>query len=294
MVRQIKYDLTLRPDSDTFIGQPCDKDGDLLDPVPLPITESQDPTDWTPFHNRIEFEMAEFLYKRCQMSGSNINILMELWAAYSALQDPEISNLSPFSDYKDMYSTIDAIPIGGVPWQSITLSFEGPIPNNPSPPSWMKTGHDIWFRDPCLLFKKMLENPDFQNSFDYAPYRQYDEHEQRRYENFMSGDWAWKRAVSIRSYYFTLQFINVSTTRISSQRMPRCMEHYLCPSSLVATKQQSPSQLGITSIGLSMLRSATSIITSDVHMGTGLFLLVFYLSPKVSISLFRYCDHHET
>jgi hypothetical protein len=131
------------------------------------------------------------------MSGSNIDTLMELWAAYSALQDPNkvsSSNLSPFSDHRNMYRTIDAIPIGGVPWQSITLSYDGPIPENS--PTWMQSGHTIWFRDPRLLFKKMLENPDFHDSFDYAPYRQYDMHGQRRYENFMSGDWAWKRAVS--------------------------------------------------------------------------------------------------
>ena len=38
------------------------------------------------------------------------------------------------------------------------------------PPTWMKAEHTVWFRDPCLLFKMMLENPDFQNSFDYAPF----------------------------------------------------------------------------------------------------------------------------
>lgn len=181
-----------------FIGQPCNEYGELLDPVTPPSTETQDLTDWMPFHNRIEFETAEFLYKRCQMSGCNIDILMELWAAYSALRDPEdVSSLdlSPFSEHSDMYRTIDSIPIGGVPWQSITLSYDGPIPDSENPPSWMKAGHTVWFRDPRLLFKKMLENPDFGDSFDYAPYRQYDIHDQRRYENFMSGDWAWKQAV---------------------------------------------------------------------------------------------------
>ena len=172
-----------------------------MDPISAPITDTRDPTDWTPFHNRIEFELAEFLYKRCQMSGSNIDTLMELWAAYSALRDSDSEDVSsfsllPFSDHKDMYSKIDAIPIGGVPWQSISLSLasDGPIPENP--PSWMTAEHTVWYRDPRLLFKKMLENRDFKTSFDYAPYRQYDTQNQRHYENFMSGDWAWKQAVS--------------------------------------------------------------------------------------------------
>lgn len=199
MVRKILFDLQLNL-TNAIIGQPCDEDGHPLDPSSPPSIKTDDPTDWTPFRNRIEFEMAEFLYKRCQMSGSNIDILMELWAAYSALRDPEdVSplDLSPFSEHKGMYNTIDAIPLGGVPWQSITLSYDGPIPENP--PSWMKAGHTIWFRSPRLLFKKMLENHDFQHSFDYAPYRQYDIRDQRRYENFMSGDWAWKQAVSTHS-----------------------------------------------------------------------------------------------
>ena len=196
---------------DTFIGKPCNEDGDLLNPVSPPITETRDPTDWTPFRNRVEFEMAEFLYKRCQMSGSNIDTLMELWAAFSALRDPEdVSPLdrSPFSTHRDLYSTIDAIQIGGVPWQSITLSYDGPIPE--SPPSWMKAGQTVWFRDPRLLFKKMLENPDFQDSFDYAPYRQYDSNGERRYEHFMSGDWVWKQSVSARSCFTLPQCIKVS------------------------------------------------------------------------------------
>ena len=197
--------------SKSFIGQPCDEGGDALDPTSTPITETRDPTDWTPFHNRVEFEIADFLYRRCQMSGPNINILMELWAAYSALRDPQDMsslNLSPFPEHRDMYSTIDAIPIGGVPWQSVTLSFNGSIPEN-DPPSWMIAGHTIWFRDPRLLFKKMLENPDFQDFFDYAPYRQYDAHHQRRYENFMSGDWAWKQAVSTCSFLLYIQVCNI-------------------------------------------------------------------------------------
>ena len=79
-------------------------------------------------------------------------------------------------------------------WQSIALLFDGPIAEDP--PAWMEGEHTVWFIEPRLLFKKMLENPNFRDFFDYAPYRQYDTHGQRRYENFMSGDWAWKQAVS--------------------------------------------------------------------------------------------------
>jgi hypothetical protein len=43
----------------------------------------------------------------------------------------------------------------------------------------------------------MLQNPDFANSFDYAPYRQYDAKGSHHYLHFMSGDWAWNQAVSM-------------------------------------------------------------------------------------------------
>lgn len=50
--------------------------------------------------------------------------------------------------------------------------------------------YTIWFCDSCLLFKIMLENPDFARSFDYTLYQQYDKKGKCRYEHFMSGTWA--------------------------------------------------------------------------------------------------------
>jgi Plavaka transposase len=60
----------------------------------------------------------------------------------------------------------------------------------------MESTHEIWYRDPRLLFKGMLENSEFQDFIDYAPLRQYDTDGDRQYENVMSGNWAWKQAVS--------------------------------------------------------------------------------------------------
>jgi hypothetical protein len=37
--------------------------------------------DWTPFQNRTEFETADFLYRRNQMSASDIDTLLDLWAS---------------------------------------------------------------------------------------------------------------------------------------------------------------------------------------------------------------------
>jgi hypothetical protein len=171
---------------------PCDEDGiPLLDPEMLPVKQLDNcQCQWTPYKNRIAFELADFLYRREQMSAGNIDILLELLAAMLACHN----DTPPFSDHQDLYDTIDATSISGVPWKSATLSYDGPRPEQ-SPP-WMESDYTIWFRDPLILFKNMLQNPDFDKSFDYTPYRQYDDKGKRRYEHFMSGNWAWKQAVS--------------------------------------------------------------------------------------------------
>jgi hypothetical protein len=183
-----------------IVGVPCNRDGNpLLNVGSEPVAVLKDMNDWTPFDNRLQFETSEFLYKRVRMSAANIDILCALWAASL----DEFAADPPFTGHCDLYSTIDAIPVGGVPWQSTAFTYDGPRPDSELPdgieiPKWMENEYEIWFRDPRLLFKNMLANQDFNGSFDYAPFRQYDDKGLRRYEQFMSGDWAWKQAVSAR------------------------------------------------------------------------------------------------
>jgi hypothetical protein len=46
----------------------------------------------------------------------------------------------------------------------------------------------------------MLANPAFAEDFDYTPMQIFNNKGSRRYEHFISGDWAWKQAVSHLSY----------------------------------------------------------------------------------------------
>jgi Plavaka transposase len=186
-----------------YQAQPCDEDGILLlNPKVPPITQMRQQDDWTPYRDRVAFELADFLFQREQMSVGNIDILLHLWAASLAQHDDS----PPFLNHQDLYDTIDATPIGGVPWQSASLSYDGPLPIQPFP--WMQSKYTIWFRDPRLLFKGMLENPDFAKSFDYRPYRQYDTRGSRRYEHFMSADWAWSQAVCPFPCFFAPALMN--------------------------------------------------------------------------------------
>ena len=174
-------------------GRPCDAQGNYLPQgAPPPLRHfGKDPNDWTPYESRLEFETAEFLFKRNQMSGGDIDILLKLWSASLIKHD----NNPPFPSHDDLYKTIDSTPLGDVPWESFSLKYKGELPDH-QVPAWMTAEFDIWFRDPHTIVKNLLSNPDFKDEFDYAPLQEYDANGNHRFQNFMSGDWAWKQAVS--------------------------------------------------------------------------------------------------
>jgi hypothetical protein len=74
--------LTLPP-----IGQICDENGEDIPPdtPPPPRDSDSRPDDWTPYNFRLEFEVANFLFCRNQMSAGDINCLLSLWAASLAV-----------------------------------------------------------------------------------------------------------------------------------------------------------------------------------------------------------------
>jgi hypothetical protein len=124
------------------------------------------------------------------MSAGNVDELMTIWAADAAKSDGE----PPFVNQAHLYNTIDAIPVGGVPWQSFEASYMGSRPEA-NVPSWMEQTYEVHFRDPCQLFLNMLANPTFVEDVDYTPMHIFDINGSRRYKHFMSRDWAWKQAV---------------------------------------------------------------------------------------------------
>ncbi|KAI0704508.1 hypothetical protein C8T65DRAFT_709094 [Cerioporus squamosus] len=171
-------------------GCPCNEHGEFLPPDALPPPRATSPsTPWDPFESRLEFEVAEFLYKTEQMSGKNITKLMELWAADVV----RYGGQPPFADQADLYATIDAIVLGDVPWSCLKGRYQGTRPAGDAP-AWMDEDYDIWFRNPRELVLRMLTNPDFKDEFDVAPIRDYTPAGHRRYRNFMSADWAWREA----------------------------------------------------------------------------------------------------
>lgn len=127
------------------------------------------------------------------MSKDEFNCLMQIWAhTLHPHDDP------PFVDVNDMHATIDAIQHGDAPWQSCTISFKEASDNaEPDSAPWKVKTYEVWYRDPQVILKLQLGNRDFAGEMDYAPKKVYDsEKKKRRYQDFMSGQWAWEQAVS--------------------------------------------------------------------------------------------------
>ena len=102
---------------------PCDSNGNFIGPStpPPPHRPTNDPNDWTPYKSRLDFKIAEFLFSCNQMSGGDINILLELWAASLLKHNDELA----FANHKDIYDTIDMTPLGDIPWQSFSVRYNG-------------------------------------------------------------------------------------------------------------------------------------------------------------------------
>ena len=184
------------------VGQICDANGNDLPPnTPPPPQNSRGPDDWTPYRNQVEFELADFLYRRNQMSAGGINTILGLWAESLARHGEE----PPFSSASDMYKTIDSTPLGDVAWESFNLQYSGALPPGDNVPTWMMAKHDIWFRDPRKLIHNILSNPDFESGFDYVPYQEHTVGGVHRFGDLMSGNWAWRQAVSAH-YHLSLLF----------------------------------------------------------------------------------------
>lgn len=171
------------------LGRPCDVTGAPLPPdAPAPPPEPRQPNDYSPYHSRAQFELADFLFTKEQMSAGNINELMQLWAAtLPPGQDP------PFTNSRDLYESIDTIPLGDIAWQEFKITYTGPRPDD-KVPSWMLHEYTVWFRCPRRVLHTQIGNPDFANGMDFTP-KQVFRGDEREYKDFMSGDWVWQQAV---------------------------------------------------------------------------------------------------
>ena len=189
---------------DTLLGMPCDSLRNYLPPNTLPPPyalpgEGAAHNAWDPFHNRAQFEIADFLYRRNQMPGIQIDVLFDLWAASDDAMEP------PFANHEHLYETIDSIQVGDLPWICFTVKYNGPLPAVGEVPTWMTAEYEVWCRDLRLLMSGQLANPDFDGEIDYTPLQTFGPTGKREWSNVMTGNWAWKQAVSDYGNYFSFR-----------------------------------------------------------------------------------------
>lgn len=147
-------------------GTPCDKEEWDLEPGVLPPSQSVDgPSDWVPFNSQVEFEMADFLFKKVEMSQGDNGVLMQLWASTTA------DHYAPFKGHKDMLAAIDSIQHEKAPWHSFSAKYSSNCPSV-NPPNWMVKEYTVYYHNPLTVIQNILSNLSFKGQFDYSPYKE--------------------------------------------------------------------------------------------------------------------------
>lgn len=175
------------------IARPCDTSGTYLPPDCDPL-EDTTPPSYAPFDNREMFEFAELMYCKAEMSEGNTNSLLDILRRHSTA-----GGATFFESTQDMYQTIDSIQHGDAPWKSFFFKYGGVVDANS--PAWKTARYELITRDSRVVVTNMLQNKEFDGKFDYIPYQEYESRESVRYQNGMSGQWAYRIAVSSLSHY---------------------------------------------------------------------------------------------
>ncbi|SJL14822.1 uncharacterized protein ARMOST_18293 [Armillaria ostoyae] len=172
-------------------GLPCDLNGTFLPTGTPPSPPVQPENVAEPFEDPLQFRIADFLFRKVEMSQGNINELMELWT----LTMLKHGDFGPFENHDKMYKFIDAIQQGSAPWKCFVTQVDANLP--PNAPSWQQDQYQIWYHDPDVVISNILANPDFCNEFDVAPYVELGPDGKRRWCDFMSGNFSWRHATQI-------------------------------------------------------------------------------------------------
>lgn len=180
-----------------LLAKPCSEGGRFLPADTAPQQELPNENDWSPFTGRVQFETAELLYLKTEMSQNDINKLMDLWGA-SFMQAGSDAR-PPFADYRHMHTLIDNIKHGDVPWHSFKIHYSGEIPEQ-NAPKWMTDEYEVCVRDTNQVVANLLQNTDFDGEFDYVCYKEFDARGRRRFCNYFSGELAEKLSVIL--FYF--------------------------------------------------------------------------------------------
>ena len=184
------------------------------------------------WHHFVELESSE----------SKINKGLDLWAASVV----KFGGAAMWKSAAELYKTIDTIQHGNAPWKTYSFHYKGPLP--PTPPLWMMRTYELCTRNTHQVLQQQFTNPNFKDKINYTPYMQFNQAGKRVWSNFMSGDWAWKQAVS--DIHFEMYMISNLLPRISSWRILVLMDRSSYPLWLEVIRRLCLLQLGTRSITL--------------------------------------------
>ncbi|KAJ6607747.1 hypothetical protein B0H10DRAFT_1956000 [Mycena sp. CBHHK59/15] len=121
------------------------------------------------------------------MSAGAIDELMQNWAARP--QSAGIHHLLITTTF-----TTRSMPqkLGTYPGNHSPSRTTNPCPGDVTP--WKTQEYVVHFRDPRQVLHQQLANPDFKGEMDFAPKQVFGEGDSREYQDFMSGNWAWRQA----------------------------------------------------------------------------------------------------
>lgn len=94
----------------------------------------------------------------------------------------------------ELYNNIDKIQHGSASWKTYSFCYSGPLP--PLPPQWMTCTYELCMYDTCQVLQQQFANLDFKDKINYTLYKWFNKAGKHTWSNFMSGDQAWKQAVS--------------------------------------------------------------------------------------------------
>uniref|UniRef100_A0A0W0FU72 C2H2-type domain-containing protein n=1 Tax=Moniliophthora roreri TaxID=221103 RepID=A0A0W0FU72_MONRR len=127
-------------------ADPCDIQGTTLPPKSPPPKECEQPhidtpEAWAPFASRTKFDFAHFHFTELQASEGKIDKSLDILHAFLLEHEDD----APFTNCKDLYTTIDSIQKENTPWKSYQLSYSGEEPENA--PNWMTETYTLCMQD---------------------------------------------------------------------------------------------------------------------------------------------------
>jgi hypothetical protein len=90
----------------------------------------------------------------------------------------------------DMYSAINGFNLGGAPWNSFTVKYNGEIQEDDTTP-WKHKLFQVWYRDPQMIMHNQLRNREYAEEIDVASKDVRDKDGKQQYLDFMSWNWSW-------------------------------------------------------------------------------------------------------